>query len=232
MQGVKSLQVPVTYNPPLFHGCNLFIGPSDSGKTYALQTIIRKIHSSIKTFYVISRVQNTRLKWRAFFKSISRPVAILPDLADGFLEWLEEKQRISNTTSMLILDDVLGSISSDKQVNIKNNKAFDWLAMNGRHLKLNTCVLIQTPVGVTPSQSASAVTTFVFNFGSSQIRTIHIFPKFISQCDGQFPILYSLSNQNRYRAYHKLFNTLQRWECIYITKDQSLGQPRMKRFKA
>ena len=229
---MKGVAIPRIYNPTLAHGCNIFVGPSNSGKTYALQTLITKCRDTVDNFFVISRVLNTRFQWKEYFKNIGRKATVMADLEDGFINWLEGRQ-INSGTAMLILDDILGSISVDSQINIKANKAFDFLAYNGRHMKVITCILMQTPTSVLPGQSASAATSFIFNFPSTNMRENHIFPKFITQCDQQFEkFIYSMSRRQRYMFYHSIFRTLLRWECLVILRSPKNGSIRLYSFKA
>lgn len=228
---MNSLNPKVIYHPELVLGCNLFIGPSNSGKTYSLKSIIKNSHAQYSNFFVVSRHPQTRKDWLEFFSLINRKPQIFPDLPNGFLEWLVERQQDEKGNVMVIFDDILGSVSQDKQKNIRNESSFDALTMFGRHSRIVSCVLIQTPVGVSASQISNIQTAFVFNNGSAQTREGHLFPKFLSPCDGQWGSwFYSLTKSRRYQLYHKLLHSLKEHECLFLRKENS--HFRMYKFKS
>ena len=217
--------LPTMHNIILNPGMNLLIGPSESGKSHTLRSILIKSHKQFTDFFVITRIPSD------FFKSIGRKVRVFRDIPEGFVEWVYNKQEERRTGIVcVIFDDVLGSITSDKQVNIKNNKSFDALAMNGRHARIVSCVLVQTPVGLTPGQIENCKSVFVFNCGSSDMKEKHLMPKVLSACESQNEWLYSVSKSVRYNYYHKVFSSLERYECLYVLKEGE--KRRLYRYKA
>ena len=235
----RNFHLPMMHNIILNAGMNLFIGPSESGKSHTLRSILMKSHKQFSDFFVITRIPSGVNAWNDFFKSIGRKVRVFMDIPEAFVEWLYNKQSERKTgTVCVIFDDVLGSITGDKQVNIKNNKSFDALAMNGRHARIVSCILVQTPVGLTPGQIENCKSVFVFNCGSSDMKEKHLIPKVLSACESQNPWLYNIGKSARNNHYHRVFGSLfvfpngslEQYECLYVVKE---GEKRkLYRYKA
>jgi len=232
----NNLEVDQVFLPELKPGINLFIGPSGTGKTYALQAIISRTHQQYDNFFVISRTSDTLYQWERFFMGLGRKVAGFDEIPDQFIAWLEDKQdqRFKQGKRKLklfiIFDDVLGSISKDKQVQMRNDDMFKYLCYNGRHLSIYCCICTQSYIGISPDQSQSAQTSFLWPVGSYSTLETYTFPRFLDCTQDQFPQMRNMTPTQRKRVWHNLFGSLRDYECIF--RDKTANKYRLHKFLA
>lgn len=192
----------------LYEGCNLFIGPSKSGKTYLCQKQImkswwlncngRQVPRYVNVI-VVTMNAGTGDGWRRFFaEQLNRQIQVLnmDELTEYYKtaseRFVECKKKYGYGPNHLIVFDDTSSIENPslvEQRRVKNNPTVSDLAKHGRNLAMTICALFQDFVDVPSACFTNSFYVAMAYVKNIRTRRDHAYPKVLYACTKSLPWL-------------------------------------------